>query len=265
MTLWLPPKAPDEVVRREASWIGQLNGATIATNSLAVIDGTVTLSDVAVNDTADGIVFTVAGGLAHIAPHRRHGQELAVLKNVITTDDGRTLEMIIFQPVEAQTREDAPDGPSTALKGAILDIAFEQLSLAGYVFDQTPEERARALARLDGLMRQWQTGKNWDLGYNFPAVFGQGDENDAAGIPDYAVLAVAYSLARELAAAIGKPMPETTAAGLRLAMKDLQSVMAVRMRLGYREGTPMGQGRGPWSAQWPYSDPFAGRSIGKAF
>jgi len=249
MTLWLRPKAPEEVDKREIPWIGPLDGATIASQTLTVIDGTVTLSDIAIADSLDAVTFTVSGGLA--GADSRCTAELSVLKSVVVTDDGRTLEMIAFQPVEVAQREDVPSAPSTTLKRTILDMAFEQASLAGYAFDQTPEERASWLRALDALMSAWET-EGIRLDYNFPAVFGEGDENDASGIPDYAVRTAASALAQAGAPGIGKAMSAEARANYAHGMAQLRAATATIPERPLPRMTPRGSGQKPWSTWHPF-------------
>lgn len=248
MTLWLRPKAPDEVVTAQIPWIGELNGATIASQTLTVIDGTVVLSDIAIADSLNAVTFTVSGGLTR---EPRCDAELAILKNVVTTDDGRTLEMVVFQPVEVPQPQDAPSAPSTATKKAILDMAFERASLAGYTFDATPEERASWLRNLDALMADLET-EGVRIGYNFPKVFGEGDENDAAGIPDSALRAVASALAQESAPGIGKTMSREARANFARSMAQLLAATAVIPGRILPRHTPRGAGAKPWSVWSPF-------------
>lgn len=259
MTIWLRPKAPDEVVKAQIPWIGELDGATITSQTLTVIDGTIVLSDIAIADSLDAVTFTVSGGLS--GPDPRCDGELSILKCVIVTDDGRTLEMIAFQPVEVPQRDDIPSAPSTTLKKAILDMAFEQAGLAGYTFDQTPEERASWLRNLDALMAAWDT-EGIRLGYNFPTVFGEGDENDASGIPDYAVRTTASALAQAGVPGIGKTMSAEARANFAHGMAQLRAATATIPERSLPRMTPRGSGQKPWSTWHPFfrnAPPHRGR------
>lgn len=75
-----------------------------------------------------------------------------------------------------------------------IELAFEELGSAGYEFERTPEEVVSALKRMDMLMAEWPWSQ---LGYNLPAS-GHGSPEDESGLPDYAVSAVAYELAKRL-------------------------------------------------------------------
>lgn len=249
MTIWLRAKAPDEIVKAQIPWIGQLDGATIASHTLTVIGGTVVLSDIAVADSLDAITFTVSGGMT--GPDPRCDGELSVLKSVVVTDDDRTLEQIAFQPVEVPQRDDIPSAPSTTLKKTILDMAFEQASLSGYTFDATPEERASWLRNLDALMSAWET-EGIRLNYNFPAVFGEGDENDASGIPDYAVRTAASALAQAGVPGIGKTMSAEAKANFAHGMAQLRAATATIPDRPLPRMTPRGSGQKPWSTWHPF-------------
>lgn len=109
---------------------------------------------------------------------------------------------------------------STATKRAIIDMAYEECSLSGYEFDRTPEEFFTGLRRLDALMLELQP--NVPLGYNFPDVFGQGDLEEPAGIPDEALSAAVKLLAVDLMPTMGK------AASAETRYRGMQALIAMR-------------------------------------
>lgn len=236
-------KTAEEVVVREIPWAGRLNGDTIATSELKVVCGGLSAE---VTAQGDDIIFVkVSGG---------NPCERVVLLNTITTDSGLTLVESIEMDVRPATGLTAPAGPSTSKKRVLIDMAFEAAGLSGYTFDQTPEERASALRALDAMMAAWDA-KGVCLGYNFPESFGEGDEDDASGIPDWAINAVRLSLAKQIVAGIGKTLSRETEANLTSAMSDLHARTLHIPRQELPHGTPRGAGNRAFSIRRPYHWP----------
>ncbi|BAO04672.1 head-tail adaptor Ad3 [Ralstonia phage Firinga] len=90
-----------------------------------------------------------------------------------------------------------------ATKGDLVNAAYEEIALAGYVFDLTPEERTGALMRLERLAAGWDA-RGIRVGYNLLGALAT--LNDPAGIPDWAEEAFYTNLARRIAAPLGKQL-----------------------------------------------------------
>jgi len=226
-------KDPDEVRNVSFSWIGRLNGALIASATLAVEDGTVTLSNVANTDT--GISATISGGL---------DCEMATIVSTIITDeaDPQTLEQTFIIQIVANA---SALGPSTSTKRQIVEMAYEECSLAGYEFNVTPEELFSGLRKLDALMAEWAQSSK-DLGYNFPATFGGGDLEDVSGIPDAAINGAAISLAMAIAPAMGKQMSAESRGRLAKSMAVVSTMCAKKAVQGWARNTVAGAGNRRW-------------------
>jgi hypothetical protein len=54
-------------------------------------------------------------------------------------------------------------------KQDLIDQAFQQIGLAGYVFDLSPEQLQSALKTLDTMMATWN-GRGIRLGYPIPST-----------------------------------------------------------------------------------------------
>jgi hypothetical protein len=135
---------------------------------------------------------------------------------------------------------------STASKRAIVDMAYEECSLAGYEFDRTPEEFFTGLRRLDALMREFEP--NVPLGYNYPDSFGQGSLDDPAGIPDEAIGAVVKLLAVDIMPTMGKTASaETRFRGMQALVAMRKNVVVPTVR--YPNTTARGAG-GRWLSTW---------------
>ncbi len=99
-------------------------------------------------------------------------------------------------------------------KQELVDGAYEEIALAGYVFDLSPEERETGLRRLDRLAAEWDA-LGIRVGYNIAAADGSSLEDDS-GLPDWAVNAYITNLALRLAPTIGKQVTPDT----RIAARD---------------------------------------------
>lgn len=242
MTVQWAPKSPDEVVYRSIMWIGPLNGGIIATSALAVLDDSSTIALTNVANTNTEVTCTVSGGLLG---------ELAVIQNTITTLDGRTLVQIITMGIADPQAVLVPTSPSSTTKQIAVNMAFEEMTLAGYEFDQTPEEQFSLLRRLDAIMGEWKMA-GLDLGYNFPNVFGQGNLTDAIGVPDETMNAVILELALRGASAIGKTLSPETMRAYAAAMIALRTAYAALPQRRLDPNTAIGSGNKPWSTWQPF-------------
>lgn len=238
MTQVLTPKLPGETVAYLIDFAHQLGDDWIESYTLVIDTGTVTIS--AQEFGSQYIRAVIAGGLAG---------ETAELTAQIVTNGGQTLS----RPVTLLIADDVVAVfPQTTTKRAIVEMAYEEATLAGYEFDQSPEEWMSALRRLDTLMAQW-AASSLDLGYNFPAAIGQGDLDDEAGIPDLAVNAVAISLALRVYPTLGKTMSGETRVALAQGMVAVRAWCAVLPERSLANKTPIGAGNKPWSTYQPFS------------
>lgn len=137
-------------------------------------------------------------------------------------------------------------------KRNIVEEAFAELALAGYVFDLTPEELQTALRRLDLLMATWGE-KGINVGYRQGLSPNGTDLDDESGLPLYAVQPAVMNLAVSLAAAFGKvPLPTT-----REAARDGMSVVMRRAAFPVEQQLPGTMPRGAGNKPWRTTDrPF---------
>lgn len=221
-------KDPNEVRSYRYSWLGRLNGAEIASATLAVDAGTIVLSNVA-NDI-NSISATISGG---------RDCEDAVIISTIVTDAGETLEEAITLKIRPSLTLNL--APSTSTKRQIVEMAYEEVSLSGYEFDQTPEELFSGLRQLDANMAT-DAAQSIALNYNFPPTFGGGDLEDMTGIPDGAVEYAALRLAKALCSKMGKTLNPMGLARLGEAKATVRALTAVIPDVGFSYGTPAGAG-----------------------
>jgi hypothetical protein len=106
-------------------------------------------------------------------------------------------------------------------KRQIIEQAFDELALAGYVFDLTPEELQSTLRILDAMMAGWE-GKGVRVGYVMPSTPDDSDIDGPSGLPDRANEAVYANLAVRRAAGMGKGVMPST---LRMAREGYAALL----------------------------------------
>ena len=132
-------------------------------------------------------------------------------------------------------------------KTAIVEEAYAELALAGYVYDLQPEEMQAAGRRLETMMASWAASGRV-VPYAFNATPDAIDLTADSGLPLSAVEAVYMTLAMRLAAGKGKAVSMTTKAAARAAVDALDGQIARRdiAQQQFRTGTPQGAGAKPW-------------------
>lgn len=94
-------------------------------------------------------------------------------------------------------------------KAELIGAAFEELGLAGYDFDLSPEEQASALRKADALAAAWNA-VGIRIGYGLPSTPGGSNMNDQSGITDDAYEAFYTALAIRMAPSFGKTVSNET-------------------------------------------------------
>lgn len=135
--------------------------------------------------------------------------------------------------------------------------AYEELNLAGYEFNLTPEEMEFGLHRLDDMMASWD-GQTVSLGYNTPLNPDDSDLDDLCGTPDWARLAMKLNLAVQLAAAFGKQLSPSTLSNAKIAFDRMLAGRAIpQMQLPQNLPTGAGNQRwGLWRKFFQPTDPL---------
>lgn len=106
-----------------------------------------------------------------------------------------------------------------ATKKELVEGAYEEIALAGYVFDLSPEELNTGLRRCDRLGTEWDA-LGIRLGYNI-ADTECSDLNDDSGVPDWAQNAFIANLALRIASTIGKQVSMDTRIAARQGKQAL--------------------------------------------
>ena len=138
-------------------------------------------------------------------------------------------------------------------KREIINQAFEEIGLAGYVFDLQPQQLEGALRRLDAMMATWN-GKGIRLGYPLPSSPGSSDLDQETDVPDAALEAMALNLAVRIAPGYGKTVSPDTKASAKGAYNQLiaQFAKPIEMQLDSM-AIPAGSGNKHWRGR---KDPF---------
>lgn len=140
---------------------------------------------------------------------------------------------------------------STASKRQLVEQAFTEVSLNGWEYDISADEKDVALKRLDALMYEL-AGRGLSLSYNFPTAIGEGDLNDALGVPDGAFFGLAILLAERLCPTMGKTMSRESRIALQSAMKTVTAIGQTVPTMNWATGTVLGTGNKPWANRYPF-------------
>lgn len=133
-------------------------------------------------------------------------------------------------------------------KRDIIDGAFGDLTLAGYIFDISPEELQQALNLLDTMMASWDI-RGIRLGYALPGDPNGSDIDDYSGLPDWSIMAVRSNLALLISNTQGKQVSPALAATASNTFKLLPRCIP-KMQLGHQ--LPVGSG----NRQYLYREQF---------
>jgi len=91
-------------------------------------------------------------------------------------------------------------------KRQLIEDAYAELALAGYVFDLTPEDLNMALRRMDSMIATW-SARGVYISYPLYSNPDDSDISEDSNIPLKAVDAVICNLAMIIASSFGKQVP----------------------------------------------------------
>lgn len=138
-------------------------------------------------------------------------------------------------------------------KREFITQAFEEIGLASYVFDLTPEQLQSALRRLDAMIAGWNAN-GVRIGYPLPGSPSASDINVDSGVPDFANEAIYLGLALRLAPAYGKTVSPETKQLADMAYNSMANQIAMPTPERQMPQTmPRGQGTKPWRN---FNNPF---------
>jgi len=130
-------------------------------------------------------------------------------------------------------------------KRQFVTQAFEEIGLASYVFDLTPEQLDSALRRLDSMIAAWNA-LGIRLGYPLPSSPDDSDLDEQTNVPDSSVEAIYTNLAIKLAPSYGKQVMPDTKATAKESYNTLLSIAAMPMQQQMPSTMPSGAGNKSW-------------------
>jgi len=138
-------------------------------------------------------------------------------------------------------------------KRQLITQAFEEIGLAAYVFDLTPEQLNSALRRMDAMVASWNSN-GVRIGYPLPTSPEDSDLDQDSNAPDFAIEAICLGLACRLAPGFGKTISPQTQAFADMAYSNMLNQTAQPTPERQMPITmPRGQGTKPWRN---FNNPF---------
>ena len=138
-------------------------------------------------------------------------------------------------------------------KQQLVEAALEEIGLASYIYDLSPEQLLSAVKRMDAMVSGWNTN---GIRIGYPLVSDPDNSllNTDTGIPDFAAEAIFLGLAIRIAPSYGKSVPIETKANYDLAYNNMCNAVALPVPERQLPGAmPKGQGVKPWRN---YNSPF---------
>lgn len=133
-------------------------------------------------------------------------------------------------------------------KREYIAAAFDEIGMAGYVFDLEPEQLQSALRRLDAMMAEWNA-KGIRLGYPLPLSPTESDLDEQTSVPDSANEAIITNLGIRLAPSLGKTVTPDTKITAKLAYNTVLACAAMPNEMQFPSTLPSGAGNKPYSVQ----------------
>tara|TARA_R110000822_G_scaffold242018_3_gene371218 strand:+ start:712 stop:1194 length:483 start_codon:yes stop_codon:yes gene_type:complete len=142
-------------------------------------------------------------------------------------------------------------------KRQFIEQAFEEVGLAGYVFDLTPEQLQSALRRLDSMIAEWNS-VGIRIGYPLPGSPQYSGLDEQTYVPDMANTAIYTNLGIRIAPAFGKGVLPDTKSIAKNAYNILLQQFAMPTELQLPGTMPAGAGSKAWR---DYGNPFMPRPV----
>lgn len=131
-------------------------------------------------------------------------------------------------------------------KRQFVEQAFEEIGLAAYVFDLTPEQLQSALRRLDAMMAGWNAN-GIRIGWPMPSTPEASELDVDTKVPDVANEAIYLNLGLRLAPGFGKVVSPETKSDADAAYSNLLNQTAAPTPERQLPNTmPRGAGTKPW-------------------
>lgn len=131
-------------------------------------------------------------------------------------------------------------------KRQFVYAALEEIGMASYVFDMSPEDLERGLRRLDTMMAEWN-GKGIRLGYPIPGSPQDSDLDELSEVPDSANEAIITNLGIRLAPSYGKTVSPDTKFIAKQAYNTVLARATFPPKMQLPTSMPSGAGNKPLS------------------
>jgi len=126
-------------------------------------------------------------------------------------------------------------------KKQILEQAFEEIGIASYIFDLTPDQLMSALRRMDLMVSSWYA-KNIKIGYPLPGTPNNSHMEEQIDTPLQANEALVLNLAVRLAPSYGKVVAPETKMLAKQLYDQLLVQAAMPFEMQYPRTLPLGAG-----------------------
>jgi len=136
-------------------------------------------------------------------------------------------------------------------KRQFVEAALEEIGLADYVFDLSPEQLQSAVRRMDSMLAAWNA-IGIRIGYPLTSNPDDADLDTITAVPDSANEAIILNLALRLSPSYGKAIALPTSAAARMAYNTLMSRAAMPAEQQFPSTLPVGAGQKSWNIDWPF-------------
>jgi hypothetical protein len=138
-------------------------------------------------------------------------------------------------------------------KRQFCEAAFEEIGIASYVFDLSPEALESCMRRLDAMMAEWNA-KGIRLGYPIPGSPDESDLDEPTGVPDSANEAIITSLGVRIAPSYGKAVSPDTKLTAKAGYNTLLARATYPPEMQLPSTMPLGAGNKPGWVHGPFVD-----------
>lgn len=136
-------------------------------------------------------------------------------------------------------------------KRQFINQAFEEIGIASYAYDLTPEQYESALRKLDSMIASWNA-KGIRFGYPLPASPAESSLDTDTGCPDANNEAIYQNLGIRLAPAFGKIVSEDLKANAKASYNAMLVRQVVPIPMQFPSTMPKGAGAKHWRNSTPF-------------
>lgn len=126
-------------------------------------------------------------------------------------------------------------------KRFILDQAFDEIGLAGYIFNLSGSDLMSAIYKLDAMVASWE-GLSTEIGWVFSANPLDADPDQQLTIPDAALQPLITNLAVRIAPSYGKQASIGTKSAAVMGLSALRTHLGQIPEKIYPDNLPIGTG-----------------------